>query len=200
MPTPESYRAKSAIDAVAAAVAARPVYTTNGSGASADRLLTDIVELSLGGPSQTTALPRMGCFGQITGTNTWKPPMVSTGGHLIVQRAPGQLPSSSAIFSATTVANGATGNSLSIDTAYATGPISIFGEVSQSGNLTLCVEYSADNSTYYKDPNAILIELDGSFARTFTTGARYVRLRLENNEFSSIDITAIASYKLETAP
>lgn len=81
-------------------------YSTLGAGASSDRLLVDVAELSQAGPTVTTALPRMGIYGQVQGTSNWKPPMLSSNGQLIVNLGVGRLPSTAMLWSAAVVYKG----------------------------------------------------------------------------------------------
>lgn len=193
---PTNAATETGVAAVTAAVNARPTYSTIGSGAMADRLLVDVVELAQAGPTVSTSLPRVGVFGQITGTSSWKPPLLSTDGHLLVKRSVGPLPSSSTIFGGTSVSAGSTAASFSIDTAYNT-TVSVFGTVSQNSNLTLSVQLSTNDSTWFTDPDTIYIGFSGDFSRTFQTGVRYIRLQLINSGTTTTTITAVASYKNE---
>lgn len=191
--------AKTSDSAVATAISNRPTYQTlGGTSQNANRLVVDVSDLAIGAPSASaTALARVGMYGQdSTDSSKYKLPLVTGDGHLIIQKGHPQLPSTSSIFSAAPIAAGATSQSLSVDTAYAR-EITIMGEVSQSG-VTLNVQHSIDDSTFYTDPTYITIGSDNQFVYSFETGMRYVRLQIINGAGSSTTIGAIAGYKNET--
>lgn len=80
------------------------------------------------------------------------------------------------------------GTSTSLDASYASN-IAIFGNTSAATTFT--VQYSQDNTNWYDSDITLVVAGAGNFAKTFQSGARYLRLKSS----AAATITATISAK-----
>ena len=104
---------------------------------------------------------------------------------------------STTVFNAVSVSAGASANSTSVDLNAVASPVSCYGNF---GDLSaqIQVQFSSDDVTYYTSGIIEYVDgLSGDFGFTLQggIGARYVRLRVTNNDVGSQTITGIISYK-----
>lgn len=84
-------------------------------------------------------------------------------------------------------ATGAGGFSAALDTLDAS-IVSAFGNV--NGATTLTVQVSEDNATYYDTATTVVLGGAGDFHTSFTTAAKYVRLKSSNNVNATATLAA----------
>lgn len=104
---------------------------------------------------------------------------------------------SSTVFNAQVIADGATTASSSVDLDAVRDAITVFGHTTNTTD-SIGLQISHDGATW-RDYSGIYVNpdfLSGGFAVTLDLGARYLRINKSNSSGSSETITAYISYKI----